>query len=33
MAERLDIRNCSQLKVWVKKWQNGSLFDEFKKRD
>ncbi|MFD0698743.1 IS3 family transposase [Paenibacillus sp. GCM10027628] len=30
MAEQLEIRNCSQLKVWVKKWQNGDKFDERK---
>lgn len=30
IAEQLDIRNCSQLKVWVKKWQNGHSFDERK---
>lgn len=30
IAEQLDIRNCSQLKVWVKKWQNGISFDERK---
>jgi transposase len=29
-AEQLGIRNCSQLKVWVKKWQNGDSFDERK---
>jgi transposase len=27
MAERLEIRNCTQLKVWVRKWQNGEVFD------
>lgn len=27
IAERLDIRNCTQLKVWVKKWQSGEGFD------
>jgi len=27
VAEREGIRNCSQLKVWVKKWQNGESFD------
>jgi transposase-like protein len=27
MAEELEIRNCSQLKVWVKKWKNGEPFD------
>lgn len=30
VAEQLEIRNCSQLKVWVKKWQNGDKFDERK---
>ncbi|QGG55039.1 transposase [Paenibacillus sp. B01] len=29
-AEREGIRNCSQLKMWVKKWQNGESFDERK---
>ncbi len=28
VTERLGIRNCSQLKVWVKKWKNGEPFDE-----
>jgi transposase len=28
VAEKLDIRNCTQLKVWVKKWLNGEVFDE-----
>lgn len=27
VAQREGIRNCSQLKVWVKKWQNGESFD------
>lgn len=27
VAEKLEIRNCSQLKVWVRKWQNGEAFD------
>jgi len=27
VAEKLDIRNCTQLKVWVKKWQAGESFD------
>jgi transposase-like protein len=27
VAEKLDIRNCTQLKVWVKKWQKGEVFD------
>ncbi len=26
-AEELGIRNCSQLKVWVKKWKAGEPFD------
>jgi transposase len=26
-AEKLGIRNCSQLKVWVWKWRNGEVFD------
>lgn len=30
VAERKGIRNCSQLKVWVKKWKNGEVFDERK---
>lgn len=30
VAEREGIRNCSQLKVWVKKWQSGESFDERK---
>ncbi|QOS79498.1 hypothetical protein JNUCC31_00575 [Paenibacillus sp. JNUCC31] len=30
VAEREGIRNCSQLKVWVKKWENGEAFDERK---
>lgn len=30
IAEREGIRNCSQLKVWVKKWKNGKPFDERK---
>lgn len=28
LAEELGIRNCTQLKVWVKKWKNGQSFDE-----
>lgn len=28
LSERLGIRNCTQLKVWVKKWKNGEPFDE-----
>ncbi|KAF0817146.1 MULTISPECIES: transposase [Cytobacillus] len=28
LAEELGIRNCSQLKVWVKKWKDGVPFDE-----
>lgn len=27
MAEELGIRNCTQLKVWVKKWKKGDPFD------
>ncbi|MCF6137410.1 transposase [Pseudalkalibacillus berkeleyi] len=27
LAEELGIRNCTQLKVWVKKWKNGDSFD------
>lgn len=27
VAQRLEIRNCTQLKVWVKKWQDGEAFD------
>jgi transposase len=27
VAEKLEIRNCTQLKVWVKKWLNGEAFD------
>lgn len=30
VADREGIRNCSQLKVWVKKWKNGEAFDERK---
>ncbi|WP_404823835.1 transposase [Paenibacillus rhizovicinus] len=30
IAEQEGIRNCSQLKVWVKKWKNGEAFDERK---
>jgi transposase-like protein len=30
LAEELGIRNCSQLKVWVRKWKNGIPFDERK---
>lgn len=28
VAEREGVRNCSLLKVWVKKWKNGEAFDE-----
>ncbi|NOU64382.1 IS3 family transposase [Paenibacillus sp. LMG 31461] len=28
VAERLGIRSCTQLKVWVKKWMKGEAFDE-----
>jgi transposase len=27
LAEELGIRNCTQLKIWVKKWKNGDPFD------
>lgn len=27
VAEKLGIRNCTQLKVWVKRWRNGEVFD------
>jgi transposase-like protein len=27
LAEEMGIRNCSQLKVWVKKWKQGVPFD------
>lgn len=27
IAEKLEIRSCTQLKVWVKKWRTGELFD------
>ncbi len=27
MAKRLEIRNCTQLKVWVRKWLDGEKFD------
>lgn len=27
LAEELGIKNCTQLKVWVKKWKNGEPFD------
>jgi transposase len=30
IAEQMKIRNCTQLKVWVKKWRNGQKFDERK---
>jgi transposase len=30
LAEELGIRNCSQLKVWVKKWKNRDSFDQRK---
>jgi transposase-like protein len=30
VAEMLKIRNCTQLKVWVKRWQNGETFDVLK---
>lgn len=28
IADDLGIQNCTQLKVWVKKWKNGQPFDE-----
>jgi transposase len=27
MADHLKIRNCTQLKVWVRKWHDGEEFD------
>jgi transposase-like protein len=27
VAKKLEIRNCTQLKVWVRKWLNGEAFD------
>jgi transposase len=27
LAEKLGVRNCTQLKVWVKRWKNGEEFD------
>ncbi|WP_019419504.1 transposase [Paenibacillus sp. OSY-SE] len=27
VSEKLEIRNCTQLKVWVRKWQHGEAFD------
>ena len=27
VANRLEIRSCTQLKVWVKKWLDGEKFD------
>ncbi|WP_435367938.1 transposase [Paenibacillus lutimineralis] len=30
VAEREGIRNCSQLKVWVKKWKNGESLGKSK---
>lgn len=27
VAEKFEIRNCSQWKAWMKKWQNGEAFD------
>ena len=33
VAEKLEIRNCTQLKVWVKKWRNGEAFDVRTDRD
>lgn len=28
LADELGILNCTQLKVWVKKWKNGEPFDQ-----
>lgn len=30
VAQQRGIRSCTQLKVWVKKWQDGEAFDERK---
>jgi transposase len=30
IAEQFNLRSCTQLKVWVKKWKNGDRFDERK---
>ncbi|OAB39813.1 transposase [Paenibacillus glacialis] len=27
VANQLEIRSCTQLKVWVRKWMNGEKFD------
>lgn len=27
VSEKMGIRNCTQLKVWVRKWQDGEAFD------
>jgi transposase len=27
VADQLEIRNCTQLKVWVSKWRDGEEFD------
>jgi transposase len=27
VSEELGIRNCTQLKVWVRRWKNGEVFD------
>jgi transposase len=27
VAEKLELRSCTQLKVWVKKWRDGEAFD------
>jgi len=32
VAEKLEIRNCSQLKVWVRKYLNGESFDVRKEK-
>lgn len=31
IAKQEGIRNCTQLKVWVKKWQNGESLEERKR--
>lgn len=27
VSEKMGIKNCTQLKVWVRKWQDGEAFD------
>lgn len=27
VAEQMGVRNCTQLKVWVRKWRKGEAFD------